>query len=1036
MRTAITEGPAPTDADAESSARASGKSPPHSAGSSFALRNWRVRTRLIALILIPTVVAVLLGAFRVTSSISSAAQYERVRTVAQFISTVGTLIHDLQLERDEATRYAALGRPQGSALAEIRKQHEVVDKDVAQMRAQAADVRESLGDIGKTTLDRALSRLTKQSLDGLRQNAVGTNTQLPPLPTMQSYVLVIQDLLALYPEITQGTVNEELSASTSAVGALAREQEEQSQERALLGAALVRRPRPGFEGLELDAFNASKTRRESEHASFENTATQAQRQFYSDTVNGLNLSRSLYLESRALLLSQANVPLRRLDAGNDAERWFKAAGDTLDQMHTVEEKLTQEIIGKSDELQSSDQGFAALNVILVVALLVIVLVVTSIMARSLVRPLRRLRSEALEVAGHRLPHLVQQLRESDTPAATAVEPIGVNSNDEIGEVARAFDEVHREAVRLAGDEAALRSNVSAMFVNLSRRTQTLVERQISLIDGLEQGEQDEGRLSNLFKLDHLATRMRRNSENLLVLAGQEPARRWSQPVPLVDVVRASLSEVESYERVDTQVPPGVSVAGLAVNDVIHLLAELVENAISFSSRDTKVIVTANRIDGGGVMIGITDNGIGMTGEELSQANWRLSNPPVVDVSVSRRMGLFVVGRLALRHGIRVQLRPHDAGGLTAMVLLPEQLIGAQANAPYASAGAMSGSSAGATAGSLAAAPTPAVKSSWDRPAVTAGPAAETPGSLFTSSHQPALEGRDPQQGFGDGPPPGFPSFGTPPSQPSFGGASGPQTTPGFGIPPIDRGAPAGQGQGFGGANGFGTPPADQANGSGSAFGSPSGGFGGPSGGFGTPPSAQPSSQFGGPPTGPIFGGPGVGGGSRLRGRRFDFPDTDVASTGPMPKVHDSPMEQQGEEFLPIFAAVESAWFRRAPAPQKNGNGESTSDDSGGWRPSSADVGWQQAAAVVKEPVREGKTASGLPKRVPKANLVPGSVDTGKQSQQVPPMPTLSPDRARSRLSSFQQGIRQGRAVARGELSEDDAYPAAFRSRADDNKEDA
>ena len=191
-------------------------------------------------------------------------------------------------------------------------------------------------------------------------------------------------------------------------------------------------------------------------------------------------------------------------------------------------------------------------------------------------------------------------------------PIGVDTHDEIGEVARAFDEVHREAVRLAGEEARLRSNVNAMFVNLSRRSQTLVERQITLIDGLEQGEQDEQRLGNLFKLDHLATRMRRNSENLLVLAGQDPPRRWSQPVKLVDVARASLSEVENYERVVLQVPDGVSVAGQAVNDVIHLLAELVENALSFSPRETRVTVSGSRIDGGGVMLSITDSGIGMT----------------------------------------------------------------------------------------------------------------------------------------------------------------------------------------------------------------------------------------------------------------------------------------------------------------------------------------------------------------------------------------------------------------------------------------
>jgi signal transduction histidine kinase len=974
-----------------------------------------------------------------------------------------------------SARYSAAGRPEGASLVQIREQQDVVDRVVQDVRSKAGGARDALGTIGQSALDHVLARLNE--LGTLRQTAV--NSQLPPLPTIEKYSLVIGDLLVMYQEIVQGTANEELAASASALGALAREQEEASVGRALLAAALARRFLPAFDPTELDAFTAAQARRDSEHNSFVTTATQAQRQLYSDTVNGQKFSRALFLESRAITLSQRGQPLRRLDSGDDAVRWFDAMRDTIDRMHTVEDQIARGMIAKSDELQSSDQGFALINIILVAGLLIIVLVVTSVMARSLVRPLRRLRTEALEVAGNRLPSLVQRLRESDATAGSAeVRPIGVASADEIGEVARAFDEVHREAVRLAGDEAALRSNISAMFVNLSRRTQTLVERQITLIDGLEQGEQDENRLGNLFKLDHLATRMRRNSENLLVLAGQEPARRWSQPVPLVDVVRAALSEVESYERVDMQIPPGIAVAGQAVNDIIHLLAELVENAISFSSRDTKVIVTGNRIDGGGVMIGITDNGIGMTAQELSQANWRLSNPPVVDVSVSRRMGLFVVGRLALRHGVRVQLRPHDAGGLTAMVLLPEQLVGTQSQAamPYAPP---------AMAGSLAAA-APVSALAWDRPAeLGSGPGSG--GSLFSSA-QPALEGASgrPPAGQGFGAPPqgqgfdgfdgfegfggsvpgmsGQSSFGTPPPGQGFGGPA--PAASGQGYPPQGQGFPP-QGQGFPPpSQGFPPPsqsfpppsdsfqPAAQGFGSpappGQGFGSPPGqgyggpppgqGFGGappaPGQGFGGGPSA-PGQGFGGmPPAGPGFGQHDGGplGAARPRARRFDFPDTDIASTGPMPVVHDSPMDQQGDEFLPIFAAVESAWFRRAPETPVTGGDES---DSGGWQTSSADAGWQ-AAAVVREPVREGKTASGLPKRVPKANLVPGSVDTSRQTSMAPPMPALSPDRARSRLSSFQQGIRQGRAVARGELGEEDAYPGSMpmQSRADDNKEDA
>src|SRR5205814_4961756 len=291
--------------------------------------------------------------------------------------------------------------------------------------------------------------------------------------------------------------------------------------------------------------------------------------------------------------------------------------------------------------------------------------------------------------GVRLPGQVRRMGGAGGAGALLnVVPIEVDSTDEIGEVARAFDQVHREAVRLASNEAALRGNVNAMFVNLSRRSQSLVERQIRLIDDLEQGEQDSERLANLFQMDHLATRMRRNSENLLVLAGHEVSRRWTQSVGLVDVLRAAVSEIEKYERVTLNVQPGIAVRGQSVNGVVHLLSELVENATSFSSAETPVNVSGHLLNSGGVLLDITDQGVGMGAEEMVHANWRLDNPPVVDVAVSRRMGLFVVARLAARHGIRVRLRPAASGGLTALVWLPDEVIAHDSATAAAAPGGM------------------------------------------------------------------------------------------------------------------------------------------------------------------------------------------------------------------------------------------------------------------------------------------------------------------------------------------------------------
>jgi signal transduction histidine kinase len=271
--------------------------------------------------------------------------------------------------------------------------------------------------------------------------------------------------------------------------------------------------------------------------------------------------------------------------------------------------------------------------------------------------------------------LVDQLSRTDPGRVdTRVQPIPINSTDEIGEVARAFDQVHREAVRLAAEQALLRGNINAIFTNLSRRNQSLIEGQLTLITDLENNEADPDQLENLFRLDHLATRMRRNGENLLVLAGEEPGRRWDQPVPLVDVLRAASSEVEQYERIELSGVPEAEIHGRAVTDLVHLLAELLENATTFSSPQTKVRVTATRLPDGRIMVEIHDKGIGLTAEDFADINHKLANPPTVDAAISQRMGLFVVGRLSDRHGIRVQLRPSgEQAGTTSLVMLPDAI---------------------------------------------------------------------------------------------------------------------------------------------------------------------------------------------------------------------------------------------------------------------------------------------------------------------------------------------------------------------------
>ncbi|MFC7031451.1 nitrate- and nitrite sensing domain-containing protein [Nonomuraea rubra] len=942
MRTTTTGSGRVSAPDVPEESAAGGAAPPRPprSGSSFALRNWRVRTRLIALIAIPTIVAVILGALRVTSSISSAQQYQLISDSGTLVAQIGELARDIGMERDLAARFVAEGRRDETKL---KSQQGIVDANVTRTQALAKTVEPSLSDLGRRTLDRIQVRLSQ--LASLRQTVVGS--ELPPLPTVEKYSETIADMLQIYDELGQGSTDEQLIATSSALRAIARAQEQASKQRALLTIALVRGE---FEEPEFNAFLDARSRRESERAAFNTVATATQRQNFDNTVASRKIGLAELYISRAVLLNNNGQSLRRLDnkTVNDTNSWFDAISETVDRHHQVQKTLSEQVATRSADVASADRQLAAINIGIVIALLVLVLAITALMAGSLVRPLRRLRGDALKIAGHTLPDLVRQLRNTDVdPDQLRVPPIEINSRDEIGEVARAFDEVHREAVRLAGEESKLRSNVNAMFVNLSRRSQTLVERQITLIDGLEQGEQDEQRLGNLFKLDHLATRMRRNSENLLVLAGQEPPRRWSQPVKLVDVARASLSEVENYERVVLEVPEGVSIAGQAVNDVIHLLAELIENAVSFSPRETRVPVSGSRIDGGGIMLSISDSGIGMTAEELAQSNERLTDAPTVDVSVSRRMGLFVVARLAHRHGIRVQLRPHGSGGLTAMVLIPESLLGAQA-AP------VSTPAAGGASREAFHTPQPAAASPW-------------PASSF-------------QLG------PGHPSYPSYPSEPvPQGGNSGSWASgPAF---PAEAG---------------GWMSADSSN---DVWVSSRGPMTGDSG--------LPQRESGLPQRGvlPDETRPWTRGPEQplpAKGGFNSFPETESAATGPMPAVKPA---SAGDEYLPIFASVESAWFDHNAA-----------EANATWSSANADAGWSRAEAV-REPVRDGATAAGLPKRVPKANLVPGSADTVSAPKGVAPMPAVSPERVRSRLSSFQQGFR----AARDDISEGRTYGSGSRS---------
>ncbi|MFJ3519386.1 nitrate- and nitrite sensing domain-containing protein [Streptomyces sp. NPDC090131] len=1091
---------------------------PNGPGSRLAMQNWRISTRLVSLLTLPVVAATTLGGFRINDSLNDIAQLEHMQLLTTMTRQATNLAAMLQEERDLSAGPLSLSKGKSTTTVDVARQS---TDTAAKAFAAATDKVDSTGEKDDTlrSIRNNVLQIGRQltNIETIRSRAYVNGAQ----QTVSEYNSVIVSLLSLSQDMAQATSNPEMIKRTRALAAFSAAKEYASIQRAIIAASLPDTSEKQGELKENDrlyALSAQKGEQQSK-----TTFGLVYQGRTEDLLAGLGDSNSE--------ISTADGYSRRVLSSPDAflrERnrswldWYDADGTKLTAMKVIELTLLEEMEQKARELKNEAQQDAIINGALILLVLGVSLVGAFVMARSMIRSLRRLQDTATRVAQDRLPELVKQLSESDPQDVdTSVESVGVHTRDEIGQVAAAFDDVHREAVRLAAEQALLRGNVNAMFTNLSRRSQGLIQRQLSLISELESREADPDQLSSLFKLDHLATRMRRNGENLLVLAGEEPGRRWTRPVPLVDVLRAAASEVEQYERVELASVPGTDVAGRVVNDLVHVLAELLENATSFSSPQTKVKVTGHALPDGRVLVEIHDTGIGLSPEDLAAINERLASPPTVDVSVSRRMGLFVVGRLSLRHGIRIQLRPSDSGGTTALVMLPVDVAqGGKKPAPMAGQGGQ-----GAQGGPVGAPGAPgaqgAVPGAGARPSVGSGPQR---GQVAPGAQRAALPGRDGAAGQRpQGPQGGRPQQGGPGGRPqqgpttagqgqgAFGSgaplpARGPVASAGFGGGPQAR--PASGPSGFPQGNGFERPqpPQQQQPQQPAAPAAPAPGGPRPQ----LPPrGGAPRAELPGPQTTswgsdqarghdelsgpgstsefarPDFNAPmpqGDGGNSTTG--QFERPDVrgnvNPSTTGqferpgyqpqrpggpgvggyapqpqapqqpqpqhmqPLPQGHRPealpPAQSSGDARSPIFDTLESNWFREegqqppaqgpavpqqpqqsapaSPAPQRplpqrgqEQAAESAATATGAtptvsWRSSPNDELMRQAERV-RQPAAGGITTSGLPRRVPRANLVAGTAQQQSEAQAGPQV-SRAPDDVRGRLTNLRRGIQQGR----------------------------
>ncbi|GAB3584486.1 nitrate- and nitrite sensing domain-containing protein [Amycolatopsis endophytica] len=916
-------------------------------------RDWRLSAKLAAVSLVPIMIALVLGGITIGNQVERSGNYERMNRLVELNGTVRTLVGALQQERTQTTALLTQGTVGSSPQLDAARQ--VVDAATGPVTAVAAHAADVVGGIRgpAEAATAAVSRL------GEVRGQVGEG-RLDAVQALAAYSEMTDSLIGLDTALVAGIGDDAIGGTPSALHDLMVVKEETSTAQSLLGYGIAR---GALTPTQLNDLRTAELRLADRLVDFRAASDSAQESQFDRTVMGQDFNTRSRLVNGVLAAEGSSVPsaLR----GVSAEQWTAVSASVIAALDTVGDSLGDQLETTSADLADDAGTDAGLLAVLLFAALVVTAAVVILITRQLLHSLRVLRAGALDIADRQLPAAVRNIQEG-REQSTDVQPVQVGTKDEIGEVAKAFDEVHSQALRLAVEQANMRTGYSSVFVNLSRRSQSLVQRQLQLIERLERDEEDADQLATLFQLDHLATRMRRNNENLMVLSGAEPGRRSGQPVSTSDVLRAAVSEIEQYQRVVVQTPPEARIVGFASSDLMRLVAELLDNATAFSAPETQVTVTTRASDHRGLVIDIIDKGIGMNEAEVAEANVRLTEAGTVDLATSRRMGLFVVGRLAGRHNIGVVLHGgKDIVGVRATVTVPADLVmdlPAPAPAPALPQPEpglprrRTVNGAGRPGG---------IAGFGDLP--TPGDGANAPSSWAQNGHSGVLPPRPPSDLEISGtalftPLPS--EEGEPPSQP---------------LPeaPVPE-APAPE-----------DPAAEVAD--------------------------TESAESGELPSGKAL----------FTANSSPLSDW-WSSAANEPKPATPPPSRR--ETTPIFDETLSAWFRSddpPPAKTTGSSSESTSDETAGGKATS---GWDFAAdesfrAVQARSQVEPKsfTDAGLPKRRRGEQLLPGSAN-GDAAAPAPKreLPTRDPADVRGRLSSFQHGVNRARHAKRAETAPEGA----------------
>jgi signal transduction histidine kinase len=968
-------------------------------------RGRSIRLRIYFLVAIPLITMLGLFGYVAYTSVTNWLNLDRAPTLIDETSEPLTnFVNVMQAERRAAVVY--LSQPNAANLSSFQSAVNVTKSGAVTVDAALTSPATKSASTPAETA--AINTMIGQIAGMAALRAEVSAEKLAPLGALEAYTNIIAGQGA----VLQSEANsiQDSAPVLQGLGLISavNTQEDVSEQDAVLASALVSGKLTQADRV---AFSNAGGRLQDDTMTYQELLTPAELKTYDDTLNQLapqSIQTDLTEIQQAV---PAGVSLSAMERqGLSPQSWQLLTSTWLKAASKAGTTTATAVLAANTQ-----PSIAAKQRVLVLAAvgaigLILTLLITILLGRSINRRLTVLRRSALTLAHEQLPSVVARLRRGESvDVAAEAPPLRVGA-DEIGQVGQAIDIVRQTAIRSAVEEAKVRQGVNDMFRNLARRNQSLLQRQLTVIDDMERKATDPDVLEDLFKMDHLTTRMRRHAEGLIILSGAPPGRSWSAPVKLIDVMRGAVAEVEDYARVSVSTQSRAALAGSAVTDVIHLLAELIENATTLSPPFTQVRVGGETV-ANGFAIEIEDRGLGMTPQRLEELNERLANPPDINPANTEQLGLFVVGQLARRHGISVTLRPSPYGGTTAVALIPRGLIVEEGPAAitagsglagangrptaYQGAGAFGGNAGGADrtgagrqngTGAVILPPTPAVGNDWSGLGEWPGSGAWPEQSGWPASD--GWAGSDPNGAAYAGPgPSGFPPSGPPMSGPAPAGHAMPGAD--YPSPPV-------------------TPPA--------AYDEPA-----------TSPIriAGALRHPGTTPTG--AGSTGASEPGSRRGGRHESEDVPVVTgvpvsrpTAPPASAFDvfTPIRRPEQDGIPpatpatpatLASPADAPYARPYPdfggSPADSGY-ENFYDRGDGGNSGPGDDGYQSGDSGV------GEDYKGLPRRVRQANLAPqlraSNAASAPGPAGVPPATAASLTDMRNTLSAMQRGWQQGR----------------------------